>query len=422
MPIPVSGGPAGPRGPARIARLLCVVALALAPAAALAQDSESSQDQKPPEQQDQGLGLDLSSPTTPGLDLSAPENGPDLRPTIAVAGVAADPAEADLARALGGALVQIVRGKPGFKPVITPEQVAEALGGGYAEALKCNESACLDNLAASADVERLVVGQLERDGRRFALTLLAFGRNQSTPASARVEGASKVELARKAKGALGPLLSNLAIPLAMLKVTTNLTGATVTLDEREVGTGSIEKPVPSGEHTLRVAAAEYSTYEAPVTLEPGGRLEVEAMLKELPSTRRTAARVSEALQQSPQPVAAGPLWKRPQPYMVAAGLALVGVGIGMGASAQGVAQKAQDGATNGLQGVTREQLLGAQRAAGWADGLIGVGGALAVGGAAWFYVTLLPARTPAAPASASEPGLAGLRAPGGLGLVATGSF
>jgi len=396
--------------PARLAPWL-LVALALLPVFAYAQDAQPEEG---------GLGLDLSSPPPPA--------GEDFRPSLAVVGILPETEdEADVASAVASALAQATRKRNTFNPVVAPDQARSSLGDGYADAIKCAEASCLETLGNNLDVERLLLGRLGREGKRFKLELLVYARGLGTLERASVEGRTKNEVNRRARSALAPLLEKVADSLALLKLKTNLSGATVTLGERELGVGSMEKRVPTGTFTLKVAAPEYAPFEEEVRLAPGATLEVEATLRELPANR-APPQVVEALKPSSPEVGAktssrgGGVLTRPGLYVAVAGLAALGTGIALGLQVQAVAQRTRDANRDGLLDVTRAELLNAYNTAPYANGLMAAGGALTAGGALWFFLTPTPAPVAAPPPPSSEPSASRSPVPAGLRIGVGGAF
>jgi len=75
---------------------------------------------------------------------------------------------------------------------------------------------------------------------------------------------------------------------AELSVETVPPGATVWLDGFRLGSAPVSGRFSAGERTLRVEAEGYVTYEAPVTLEPGGSRNLKVTLKPLPAAETPA--------------------------------------------------------------------------------------------------------------------------------------
>ncbi len=70
---------------------------------------------------------------------------------------------------------------------------------------------------------------------------------------------------------------------ATLSVTTDPEGAVVWLDGFRLGEAPVSGRFSAGERTLRVEAEGYVTYEAPVSLEPGGQRNLKVSLQRLPA-------------------------------------------------------------------------------------------------------------------------------------------
>ncbi len=75
---------------------------------------------------------------------------------------------------------------------------------------------------------------------------------------------------------------------AELSVETEPAGATIWLDGFRLGEAPVSGRFTAGERTLRVEAEGYVTYEAPVTLEPGGARHLKVSLKPLPAAETPA--------------------------------------------------------------------------------------------------------------------------------------
>ena len=124
----------------------------------------------------------------------------------------------------------------------------------------------------------------------------------------------------------------------------------------------------------------------------------------------------DAVKKTPAPAGQKPAPTFRPGWLVALGGVLVaGVGAGLGASAQAVADRAKDANGDGVLDVTRQVMLNAQGNATLANVLMVTGGAVAVGGGLWF---LLAPTAPAAPASAALGGTGGT----GFSVMAGGTF
>lgn len=377
---------------------------------------QQQQPPAPPPQDMGGFGLDLTG-DTPRID---------LRPTLALIGVAVKPsgggpitAPGATDRALAERITSTLLGearKSGSFQVLTPDEVRTKLALGYADALRCAEPQCLERILRQLDAERALIIQLTPAVKETQVRLIGFSRAQRSVETADVEneGPPRDELQTAIADNAQPMLQKLAAPLAVLKVTPTPATAKVLLGGVELGTGAIEKKVSAGTYLLRITADGMAPFERDITLEPGGALDVPVSLSSLQPGARVAAYEDPDMAPGVRASAGGgpAIWSRPGFYVALGGLAVVAAGAGMGAMAQSVGARAVDANGDGVLDITRGEALAAERNALLGNILMGVGGAAIAGGAAWMFIA--PSPRPASAAVGS----------GGMGLtvVAGGTF
>jgi len=337
------------------------------------------------------------------LDLSEPEIPAEFRPSIAVIGItsgapAEDPLLTSRARQLETELLKSATGNPAFGKVMNPTQVSEELGAGAAQARKCVDYACLDALAKKLKVDRLILGLVTSSGPASLLTLHGFDAVLPEVIEARVESAERAEKAKiggfagiqgKSQAQKDKEFVRSAVPVffevlekikesnGKIVVDSAEASSIATINGTEFGVGAFEKVVPRGSYDVKVNAAGYLPYEAKVVVEPQKVAQVKVLLAAKPIERKV-----EVVE-----VRTGtPATERPGLYIAIAGLAAVGVGIGLGMMAKGVEARAKPDA-NGVVPISRTAAKGAQTNAMIANVLVGVGAAATVGGGLWFALT-----------------------------------
>lgn len=379
---------------------------------------------KPAEQQQTAPPQDMGGF---GLDLTGDTPRVDMRPTLALMGVSVKPAgggpatmpgssDAALTERIASTLLMEVR-KSGSFNVLTPDEVRTKLGVGYADALRCTEAECLERILRKLGAERALTAQLTASPKETVVRVIGFSRAQRSVEVADVEsdGPPRDELQTAIADNAQPVLQKLSAPLALLKVSPSVATAKVALGGVELGTGIIEKKVSAGTYLLRVTADGMAPFERDITLESGGALDVPVSLSTLqPGMKVAGAYEDPDLAPGVRSSAGGgpALWSRPGFYVALGGLAAIAAGAGMGASAQSVAARAVDANGDGVLDITRGEAMAAERNALLGNVLMGVGGAVAVGGAVWMFVAPGPR-----PATASA-GAGGM----GLTVVAGGTF
>lgn len=338
----------------------------------------------------QELGLDLTA------EAQTAEQKPDLRPTLAVLGVGfpegvtPDRPNLFLAEKVEAALLAQAKGSQLFLSVLVPSQVRETLGNDSAAATRCADPGCLDALAEKLGAQRIIAVQQVVDGSTATVKLTAFARG-SDPTTIDLDsnGPVRAEFVGRIATISQQLIRNLGIQLSHLKVTTQVAAASVTLDDHPLGTGSVEKNVAAGDHTVRVRAPDYDAIEKEISLEPGGSAEVNAQL--VPRPRETAS-VAKTVPAS-GPFTKVPVLQNPGTYIAAAGVAVLIAGAIVGGSVAGANSHNLDANGDGVLDLTRSDALAARQNAPWATALMATGGGLvAIGGVTFFVAPMFAPR------------------------------
>jgi hypothetical protein len=336
----------------------------------------------------QEFGLDLTTDTA------------DLRPTLAVLGVNV-PEEMSKERAvqdwINATLVSVAQKSLHFASVLQPGEAAAALADKYALAQQCTEDACMAEIAATLGVERVLTSQLVREGSKTALQLNAFTRATLEVKAASVEGKGppRADFMKKVVLAERPLLQALSGKLAQLKIAPSAPEAAVTLGDRELGKGPVDVKVSAGTYALKVTAAGHRVHQQQLTLEEGGKTELEVALEKSRAERPASdTPVAAAVPVPPpppsrpraDPFTLPPVLTHPGTYVgVAGGLATV-VGMTMGLSAVAANDRGRDTDGDGIRNITRAEALAARSGAATANVLMATGLAALAGGSAWLLL------------------------------------
>lgn len=319
-----------------------------------------------------------------GLDLTS--EGPDLRPSIAFLGVTSTPENAEAAVAASQLLEKLSRDSNRFARVLAPAELQQLLGDGYADALTCAEAACLTGLSHRLSVDRLLRAELTESG----LTLHGYDWGSEKVETLTVDP----KVLKPARGAekrfaaeTEPLFRTLGTVVGSLKVSTNVETAEIRWGGRLVGTGTeVKTVVAAGTHPLTVSAPKYKTEEYSVTVTPAGTTEESVTLEAAPEEAQQVAQSDVELEIQRRPPSPKPLWERPGTYVAAAGVAVLAIGLGFGASANGMNGKLVDANNDGVLDVTRAQAQSAQLNATLAN-VFGTAGALMIGGGGvWMFL------------------------------------
>jgi PEGA domain len=349
------------------------------------------------------------------LDLSEAKPPPppeEFRPRLAVLSVkAVDSDEVTMARARqfeAEFLKQLAQGDQ-YQTVVEPSTARQLLATDFAAADACTEYACLEAVAKTLKVHRVVRLTLEKKGAGSMATMYGWdpGFNEvlivSQDSGEKAErtflgvaGKSQASKDREFIKRMGPFLAQvqktLALPNGKIIVDNADPSAVVTIDKAEGGIGSMEAIVQRGTRTVRVTAAGYKPFEQTVTVEPAASVEVKVSLVAVPievSTLRV------------KPTAAPSVFTSPGLYLAIAGAAAVVSGVIIGQSAQSVKNRLAAGGDP--VNVTRAEAKVAPTNALMADVLVGAGAAAVAGGVTWIIVTLPPAAPAPRRGGPSEP-------------------
>lgn len=371
----------------------CAVGLLFA-APAFAQDDQNQQDQG-------GMGLDLTGEQGMGLDLSEPEVPAELKPSIAIVGVS--PAQEDAilkarAEAVEKSLVATVNGQNAFSKIVPPEEVATALEPDTATLRQCAAAECLEKIADKLDVDRVVIGQLSFAEGETKVTLTGYDRGKKAVTTATAESAEKAmrrqlsgfagisgksqatkdkEFLARANPACFDIVSGLKTALGTINVRSYEPDVEVTLNGKKAGVGAFTKTLPAGEYAVHAESPNVLPFDTRITVEPLKTTEVALELVAKPRQRAPVAATEKVT---------APIYTRPGCYVAIAGAVAVGVGAALGSSAQAVGTRGQDADGDGIYEVTRAEMLSAKTNATVANVLMGVGGAAIVGGTVWMFV------------------------------------
>lgn len=321
-----------------------------------------------------------------GLDLS---DGPDLRPTLAVLGIAipttAAPSDRARAEKLTGALVGASRKTNWFAKVLEPADCAQVLGESAGPAQACEEADCLADLARQLGVDRVLTAQVDFPADGPNLKLHALDAGKGTPEVVAVLSQGKpASFERSVALAFKPLLQTLQTHLGTVKIVANEPTATIEVLGRTLGTGTVEKAVSAGTLKVRVTAPDFQPFEGELVVEPKGTAELQAKLE-----RKLVVAANPVVDAPPIEVKAAPgkpFYERGGVYLAAAGVIAAAVGIAFGAMAKDVEGRAKDANNDGVLDVTRAQTFQAQTNATLANVLVSTGAAMAAGGVLWLVL------------------------------------
>lgn len=376
------------------------------------------------QQEEGGMGLDLSGSESPsqdasetpaeegtqpgpiGLDLSAEASSTtELLPRIVLLGLETpERAGAAVATRWLKALYSAVRGSGQVTLGASLPEARERLADGYETALRCGEASCLAEPAESLDADLLVTARLALEDEGWMLRLWTYDRDRNVVESDSVKGRSPrdAKFQQAASRLLAERIQGLARPRSLLKVNVNVPQAVVRIGEKTLGVGSLEARVAPGDVTLTVEAEEYSSFTKALTLPPGEKASVDVYLEAAGPAPEGPMDAVANLQKKREGPSGPSIFSRPALYTALVGLAAVGAGAVMGSSAKKVADRATDANGDGIIDVTRKERIDAQAQANLATALMAGGGAVAAGSVV--YLVLVPAKS-APPPSATSTGV-----------------
>jgi hypothetical protein len=394
----------------RLPRLLLVLALALGALPARAQEDEG------------GLGLDLSGSDTPqtestesqetpeggeqpgiGLDLSGEVTQVDLLPRVVLLGLdTPERAGAAMASRWLKALYTSVRSNSQWVLSSPLKEVREQLTDGYDAALRCTEASCLADPANTLDADLLVTARLALEDDGWTLRLWTYDRDRNKVETDVLTGRNPRDAKFMKEGAalLTQRVQGLARTRAILKVNVNVPQAVVRLGERTLGVGTLEAKVAPVEASLIVEADEFVPFAKTITPQPGETTTVEVYLETAgPAPDSPLDPVAESRKQREGP--SGPtLFSRPAVYTAVVGLLAVGAGVLVGQQAKKVGTRAVDADGNGIADITRRERLDAASQANLSTALVAGGAAVAGGSLVWLMLVPQTESSKAAPSVA----------------------
>lgn len=208
--------------------------------------------------------------------------------SVLVLGVRSLEGDDALAHHITGALTAAAARRPGWTPGERKVSLAQMM---LVNGCDEPDAACLAQIADGLGVDRLVYGTLRRTGAGriydFTLSLGTFER-----ASGQIEQTLMVPLphdqaAARVTARAERWVARLAGEPARgtLRVSVNVPGATVRVDDRPVGTadaesGVVQTELEAGQHRVEVGAEGYGTFRGTVSVEPDAEAAVEVELEE----------------------------------------------------------------------------------------------------------------------------------------------
>lgn len=218
----------------------------------------------------------------------APARGADVR--LAVVALDAPPELTHLGKSAAEAFAKAARGAGGYE-VMEPSQVESALGRDATAALvRCgDDAACLAKKGKKLGADRVVGGWLRRKGEAYRVALV-----QADAASGERLGGIEREIpvasrrVQKDVAAAAPaLLAGERDATGVLRVVTEVPGATVTIDDVVAGKTPVAKVVKPGRHKVTVSGSGLQE-AAPVWVEvpPNAFVEHRPRVYQIPARDR----------------------------------------------------------------------------------------------------------------------------------------
>lgn len=345
----------------------------------------------------QDFELDISE------DADEPRTTEELKPTLAIISVRAadkDDTSGPRARQLLAEFMKQLNSDGRFASIVAPDAAKIQLGGEYAKFDACTDYACFEEAAKQLKVHRVVRLTVEKRGPGSQVEMFGYdpgfaeilhvGQDSGEKAEKTFFGVAGKSQAKKDQEFLKkmvPFLKQVQRRLATangnIHVDNADPGALVSIDNAQVGAGSLDFIAPRGVHTVKVTSAGYKPFEQSVTVEPNKSVNVQVTLEAIPLDPGTQPKVVEAANPKTGGVVGGTV-------MAVAGAAAVVTGIILVVQAQAVARQL-NGATPGTPvTVSRADAKAAPGKNIAGDVLMGVGGAAMAGGITWVAVTLAP--------------------------------
>ncbi|MFL5319467.1 MAG: hypothetical protein ACJ790_07400 [Myxococcaceae bacterium] len=386
-----------------------------------------------------GLGLDLSGGDDKGvgLDLSEPTVPPELRPSVAIFGVTAQPQKPEeeailkvRAEGVQASLVGAMKGADSYSKVVEPADTRAALGADADKFAACAATDCLDKIAETLDVDRVVVGTIAYAEGETRVTLTGYDRGKKSLFTSTAESQEKAmrrqlsgfagisgksqatkdkEFFQKANAAVFEMVGFLKTALGTIDVRSYDTDVVVTLNGKQAGTGAFTKTLAAGEYALHAESPDVLPFDQKVTVESLKTVEVPLSLTAKPKSNVAPVIVEKK--------STTPIYTRPGLYVAVAGAVAIGVGAVFGSQAKSIEHRATKD-DNGIYNITRTEMQTAKSNALLANILMGVGGAAVAGGTIWMFVAPGTAKAEPVRNGPEEPEGAG----GGFTIGAGGTF
>lgn len=365
-------------------RALLLVFFAASSTTALAQD-------------ELGLGLDLTEPSTPA----------EFKPALAILGVVpvpASPEEAALLNSRAGsvniALLPAAMQDEPFSRVMSEEDAKAALGADFEKLQKCVAVECLEEIAQKLDVDRVITGQLTQSGGETKLSLIGYDRGLKQLFNAEAESAEKAmkkqlrgfsglggksqaqkdrEFLSRTNGPVYALIGNLKTALGAIDVRSYEPDVEVSFNGRKAGRGNFVKYVAAGDYAVHAESPSVLPFDTKVTVESAKTAEVALTLVARP-------KANPAVTAAERPSNSSPIYTRPGLYVALAGAVALGVGAMLGSNAKGIERRATDGDGDGILDITRAEANNAKSSGMLGTILMGAGGAAVAGGVVWMFV------------------------------------
>ncbi|MCL2011934.1 MAG: hypothetical protein FWG75_04000 [Cystobacterineae bacterium] len=293
-----------------------------------------------------------------------------------------------------------------FSHILGPKEVLPVLKTLQKTPAECRDKACLELLAATLGVDRILTASLTPSGPGSLLTLWGYEptmeqlaietaespereQKQQTsgftglvkPSKAKTEA----EFLSRARSAFGRMTAHLETGLGKLVVDAFERSTQITLSGKEIGQGSFEKLLERGHYSLLAEAEGFLPFNAEVNIQPNQVELIKVLLIAKPLDKPFDPRAwketgAEAQRKNK------PLYVRPGLYVAIAGLAAAGTGVYFGLAAKSIEKKGIDSIGNGIIDITRKEANRAKLYALLSNIFVGSGGAMVAGGTLWMFV------------------------------------
>jgi len=291
-----------------------------------------------------------------------------------------------------------------FSRLLGPKEVLPVLKALKKTPAECKDKACLEWLATSLGVDRVLSGSLTPSGPGSLLTLWGYDSTMSQPATETAESPEReqqqqtsgfmglvkpsktkteAEFLARSRNAFHRLTTNLEVGLGKLIVNAVEASAQISLSGKEIGKGSFEAFLERGHYSLLAEAEGFLPFHTEVNIQPNQVELVKVLLVAKPLGKPFDPRAWK----TPEPYRKNkPIYARPGLYIAIAGLAAVGTGIFLGLSAKSIEKRGIDANNNDILDITRKEANRAKLFALLANILVGGGSAMVAGGTIWMFV------------------------------------